>query len=992
MDINIHRDYFNKTQQLYSQYGKKSIVLMQVGAFFEVYGLKDNNDTISGSEIIDFTTLCGLNISEKTSFDYVDIDGKKTILMAGFRDFMLDKYLIKLADNGYTVAVYIQEKQGKTITRKLDKIYSSGTYISNEIESDNKLSNNIMCIWMEKIKPYSNNTQNKRQLLVSGASVINIFTGDVFTFQYEIPFYMNVNTFDELERFISTYTPSEVIIINNFMKNELTKMIDYTGIQTENIHFVETTNDKCEKCANQKYIKEIISRIYNEDAYDTYTDFNEYIVATQSLCYLFDFIQEHNPNIIKNLKLPRYNNVSNNILLANHTLKQLNILPDNNKTGIKSSIMTFLNKCNTPMGKRLFQYQITHPTVDTEWLNIEYNAIDILTDNFMYKRMLSWRTDLYKIRDIDKYLRQLSLKILLPSSMYNLFISINTFNSLMSQVEINEWITNYISLEQDKGKKKINTEIKSVLTFIKKYLHIYDCKSLNSMSNFSTNIIKREVNVDLDNLSDQHNNLLSILTSIKYSMNKLIQNEENTDTEYIKIHETEKSGLSLQMTSKRSDILKKILKVKPIIINIHNESFEVKNIFFTKASATNVDINFELLNYKDIHTLCRMILHTKTQLNELIAQTYLTVMHYMEEQIFTNIEYVSKVISKLDVIISKSYCAKEFKYTKPNIVEDEEKSFIEAKGLRHCLIEQLQENELYVENDIQLGKDNQDGILLYGTNAVGKTSLIRAIGIAVIMAQCGMYVPCSQCNYKPYTAIFSRIIGNDNLFKGLSTFAVEMSELRTILNLSDNNSLILGDELCSGTETESALSIFVSGLMHLYKKQGSFIFATHFHEITEFTEINSMSSINLKHLEVVYDPEQDCLIYDRKLKDGSGPRIYGLEVCKSLYMDPFFLDTAFNIRNKYFSNTRGVLSNQTSAYNAAKIKGICELCNKKLGTEIHHLQQQKDADDEGFIGNIHKNHKANLISICTECHDNIHSNNKEYIKKKTTKGYKLIST
>ena len=120
-----------------------------------------------------------------------------------------------------------------------------------------------------------------------------------------------------------------------------------------------------------------------------------------------------------------------------------------------------------------------------------------------------------------------------------------------------------------------------------------------------------------------------------------------------------------------------------------------------------------------------------------------------------------------------------------------DKSFVNAKKLRHCLIEHLQSNELYVTNDVKLGDGEVDGILLYGTNAVGKTSLIRALGISLIMAQSGLYVPCSEYTYKPYNYIFSRILGNDNIFKGLSSFAVEMSELRTILRLADKNSLIL---------------------------------------------------------------------------------------------------------------------------------------------------------------------------------------------------------
>ena len=115
--------------------------------------------------------------------------------------------------------------------------------------------------------------------------------------------------------------------------------------------------------------------------------------------------------------------------------------------------------------------------------------------------------------------------------------------------------------------------------------------------------------------------------------------------------------------------------------------------------------------------------------------------------------------------------------------------------MRHCLIEHLQQNELYISNDISLGtpETSVDGVLLYGTNAVGKTSFIRSLGIAVIMAQAGLYVPCSSFHFQPYKYIFTRILGNDNIFKGLSTFAVEMSELITILRLADDKSLFLGD-------------------------------------------------------------------------------------------------------------------------------------------------------------------------------------------------------
>jgi DNA mismatch repair protein MutS len=180
--------------------------------------------------------------------------------------------------------------------------------------------------------------------------------------------------------------------------------------------------------------------------------------------------------------------------------------------------------------------------------------------------------------------------------------------------------------------------------------------------------------------------------------------------------------------------------------------------------------------------------------------------------------------------------------------------------------------------------------------------------------------------------------------------------------------------------------------MELDKKRASYIFATHFHEIVDYDEIVNLERLSKMHMEVSYNREEDCLVYDRKLKNGSGPRIYGLEVCKSLHMEPEFLEKAYDIRNKYYPETNGVLSNKKSSYNARKLKGMCEICNTEFGEDIHHLQHQIDANDDGFIGTFHKNHPANLVSICEPCHHKLHNKDDGHVvqKRKTTKGMKLL--
>ena len=91
-----------------------------------------------------------------------------------------------------------------------------------------------------------------------------------------------------------------------------------------------------------------------------------------------------------------------------------------------------------------------------------------------------------------------------------------------------------------------------------------------------------------------------------------------------------------------------------------------------------------------------------------------------------------------------------------------------------------------------------------------------------------------------------------------------------------------------------------------------FLFATHFHEINNYDEIKNLDKLKMMHMAVTYSPEKDVLIYDRKLRDGPGESMYGLEVCKSLHLPTDFLQRAHDIRMKYNSRTRNTLSMSSS--------------------------------------------------------------------------------
>lgn len=981
----IYDEYFKITKQYVDQYGEMTILFYQVGAFFEMYGLQDGDGAVSKSKVEDFTQVAQLNMSAK------DIDTPHgSVIMAGFRDYSLDKYLKIATQNGYTSVVYTQNMTNpKDIKRELYGIYSPGTYISYDTDTSISLTNNIVCIWLSTYNPPFSKGVNNPQL-ICGLSSAHIFTGESTLFEYQTPFLMNPTTFDEIERYISVMSPSEVIVVSFLSEKQTNQVIQYSGIRTPTIHKIvmdiEHNMKKVEaveNCQKQKYIKYILSGLFGPETFDICKEFNVNTYATQAFCYLANFIQEHNRDLVRKLSIPVFQNSGSRMILANHTLKQLNIIDDQSidgrSSGKFSSVLSFLNKCETPMGRRLFQIQMTNPVFDSQWLKSEYDATSTLLDKG--SNILSdIRRKLSKIKDLEKICRQIVTKRVYPSSIYNLYEGIRSIRELN---ELPLGMESYLG-----SRENIQKMASSILNTLDSFLLIDRCKGLDSISTFYENIIQPGICENLDKTIEDYNRDLLLFDTIRTVLNNLIRSSENKgeDVDYIKVHETEKSGSSLQITRKRGQILQQILSGLTSKVVEFSPDFiiPIKDIRFIKASTTNDEIDFPQLS-----ALTKRLLIWKVKFSDEIAKAFAKCIRTLESD-YNTIEELIRWLSKIDVIQSKTYIASNYHYCKPVISDHANQSFFNAVGIRHVLIEQLQQNELYVTNDLILSEreDMDRGILIFGTNAVGKTSFIRAIGICIIMAQCGLYVPCSKFVYKPYTAIFSRILGNDNIFKGLSTFAVEMSELRMILKMADENSLVLGDELCSGTESESALAIFSTGLQDLHTKGSTFLFATHLHEITKYDEIVSLDHMGLTHMTVHYDPVIGGLVYDRKIKSGQGDRMYGLEVCKSLYMDEDFLERAYGFRNKYFQ--KGDLNHIQTSYNAKKLRGICEICHIEFSEEVHHLIPQKMAESDGFIGDeFHKNHVANLAAVCEKCHKKMHTI-PDMHRRKTTSGYHIL--
>jgi DNA mismatch repair protein MutS len=238
----------------------------------------------------------------------------------------------------------------------------------------------------------------------------------------------------------------------------------------------------------------------------------------------------------------------------------------------------------------------------------------------------------------------------------------------------------------------------------------------------------------------------------------------------------------------------------------------------------------------------------------------------------------------------------------------------------------------------------------------------------------GFFVPSSEFSYYPYKKIFTRINGDDNIFKGMSSFGVEMDELRSILKYSDERSIVLGDEICKGTEELSALSIVSSSIMRFCSNNVNFIMATHFHKLYELEQIKKISNIKYMHLTIEYDKENGNIIYGRKLESGPGSNLYGVEIACHIIEDDDFIENAKNIRNAILNKSNELLIDKKSNYNNKLFIDKCHVCGTNA-TELdtHHIKEQCNFDEN----DIHKDKLSNLVVLCKKHHDEVHNGNLE---------------
>lgn len=255
------------------------------------------------------------------------------------------------------------------------------------------------------------------------------------------------------------------------------------------------------------------------------------------------------------------------------------------------------------------------------------------------------------------------------------------------------------------------------------------------------------------------------------------------------------------------------------------------------------------------------------------------------------------IISQLDVLVSLSVASKKNSFDCLPKFKKSEFSFLSAMDVRHPCFDPSD----FITNNIQLKE--QRTIMLTGPNMGGKSTLLRQIGLCVILAQIGSLVPCSSLIMSPFDAVFTRIGARDNIMQSQSTFLVELSETASILAKATQKSLCLFDELGRGTSTRDGQSLALSVLYHLcFSIRPCVLFATHYANMSQETKT---WNINHSHMACI---ESDTVVFLYKLVPGVCSRSHGLNVAKMAKISPEILTLAEKVAKDFEQVDLGMVS------------------------------------------------------------------------------------
>ena len=607
------------------------------------------------------------------------------------------------------------------------------------------------------------------------------------------------------------------------------------------------------------------------------------------------YLQETQKVNLSHLNKISIYNPSDYMILDYSTKRNLEIITSMQEGTREGSLISILDKTQTAMGGRLLKKWISAPLRDVNAIRQRLNAVEnLISEKSLRKELIN---HLKEIGDLERLISKVCTGRANPREI----VAVKT--SLRKIPEVKEILNKF----SDNTLKKIGESLKDLSQLVEKISEAIVDSPPASLT--EGGIIRSGFSPELDELRE-------IAFHGKEWISNLQQKErERTGIPSLKVGFNNVFGYYIDIS------------------NAHKS--KVPDDYIRKQTL----VNSERYITPELKTFEEKILNAEEKIGELEYQLFNEIRNLVAleaEAIQTN----ARLIGMLDVFLSFAECAEEYNYVKPEVNDEDE---IEILQGRHPVVERiLSPGEKFTPNDCKLNNTGQQIILLTGPNMAGKSVYLRQVGLIVLLAQIGSFVPASKAKIGIVDRIFTRVGASDNITAGESTFLVEMQEAANILNNATSKSLVLLDEIGRGTSTFDGISIAWAMTEYLHENPSvaaKTLFATHYHELNEMAELFP----RIKNYKVEVREYDDKVIFLHRVNPGKADHSYGIQVAMMAGLPVFVTNRAKEILNNLES--KELTPYEVKKERLKKLKSetdnqisLFEFKDDELRTEIKNLE------------------------------------------------------
>ncbi|MCK4836607.1 MAG: DNA mismatch repair protein MutS, partial [Candidatus Aminicenantes bacterium] len=657
--------------------------------------------------------------------------------------------------------------------------------------------------------------------IYQGKNMISLASIDVSVSDFEVKCF-KVDRFDLFLNEFYKKLPREIVIDRQF-RGELDKIIGHfpelSDILVNELEEYEFHYLDCENILKNHFKLETIEGL-------GLMDYDSSVIAAG---VLMKYLRSVRKTALKHISTLRFVPDERHLIIDSTSFRNLEILKNLRSESKKGSLFDAVDFTITPLGKRLLKKWLSYPLLDKKEIEDRLDGVDEFLQNLIARSEI--RKMIKGIGDLAKLNSKIALDIAIPSHLLQLK------ESLLVIPDIKKEIENLKSKILQSCFKGFNP-LKSIVDLIERSIMDDPSNNLNE-----GNYIKSEYCKELDELRDISQNAKEIISAMEKT------EKQKTGISSLKIKYNKVFGYFIEVT-------KTHLKLIP-------------SRYIRKQTL----VNSERFITGEIKTLEEKILKAEEKIIRIEKKLYDEIIKGIQK-FSLELNQNADLIALLDGLSAGAELAQRRNYKRPVIRKDGE---INIREGRHPVVE-LTTEKGFIPNDLFLSSQSNQILIITGPNMGGKSTYLRQNALIVILAQMGYFVPAEKATIGICDRIFTRIGASDSLIEGKSTFLVEMIETSIILNNTTSKSLVLLDEIGRGTSTFDGLSIAwaVIEYLHSLKEKPKTLFATHYHELTELSDVLD----RVKNYHITVREWNDNVVFLHKIVPGATDQSFGIHVAK----------------------------------------------------------------------------------------------------------------